>query len=394
MKIALHKILRPVGLALAFALPLLSYAPGANAKPEPKKSVPGIPPAVRKLKGKKLRQAEPWRRCLTVWREAASVSSPRSGPRPLTDYRKTFLLKNLQETADIVRLLKLAELLRDDQARLLSIGNETWTQAVRLTPTRSAPPGQRRKAIPAAAAAKRLERRLPQLKKFNDNKTITLEVAAPMLEPIDRDLAVIRDSTDTKAIRLTDQVGRLVQSIRERSIQKLEPVERSAPWMAVRRAFEEAAPVIENPSVPRARRQEIADSFDDARKAAMQLAALNLLSPSGADLLAAETERLWSRINRVPPSDFEGDFLLMDVPEPLAAFERLRRRLPLLRSLPEEGLFRDTVLDRTLPVLEDDIETLSDPKAIESLDKRDRDEATRLVNEARQIADRLTNGAQ
>jgi hypothetical protein len=147
-----------------------------------------------------------WQQMTTVCHEASEVSSGRRGPYPFDKAGKQELLADIKTASKNIALLHSKGILGESEAGLLQSDLEDLTHGVQAKRVKL-PKGQRmtcyRMAFtpPAQKSLADLTKRLPMLEKMATSKTINPEVAAKVLESIEKDIAVLTDPKATKQLR-------------------------------------------------------------------------------------------------------------------------------------------------------------------------------------------------
>jgi len=402
----------PVAWLVAYLAAGVRFAPAAagSSGDRPAQEPPPIP----------LAQRVEWFRIACAWREAEAVVAGRRGAYPFTAATKQQLLIALAGAIGETAPLRGSGLITETEETLIKTDLYMWIKGVRAVrtieqqrtdPYRAGPPVPPIQADPIWC----LQERLPLLEQWAKADTPHPEVARKVFGPVYEALAVLSDRRrvlpveEGNARRVRDRAMALVQTIRARlGWRTAGGLEASRPWRLICETFRMASILSRVRPIAEEQFDAIQASLDRAEEAARFLEWNSLITEPERQLLLFQAQRLRRGIPLPPPpeEENENDKTKRESkeasppsapppprpPEP-SARERLAARiawcLPHLERLAADRTARPAVLRRILPAIEADLRTATNVRWPATWPKRERDEADRVVRQARAALDQL-----
>jgi len=143
-------------------------------------------------------------------------------------------------------------------------------------------------------------------------------------------------------------------------------LEESPDWQRIVDAWQLVEPLVQSGESATAQRTEASEELEAADQAMSRLVDAGLLAESEAGLLRSESKRLSGEIYKNPPTDIAVTCYDMVFISPgQESFERLSKRLPLLKQLVKGGEVHPVALERVLSNIEADLAVLAEKGSLD-----------------------------
>jgi len=283
----------------------------------------------------------------------------------------------LKAAAKAVSALQLAGLLTSAEAGLLTVdAARIRTEIYRNPPTDFRGTCYDMAYIPPAQASLgRLQKQVAYLKTIVGSDKLAPAALDKVIGSIERDVAILADPKQTKRLpaaqkagaeALRKQVSLLAAQIKRRVLSAR--LGQTAGWATVTDAMAFGAKIGQRNTT--AQRKQFTGKLTAAVAALAALAKADALTEGESTLMSGELQRIRTAVTRYPPTDIRVTCYKMAYNPPAKrSFERLQKRLPLLKKLAESGRLNTAVLAKVLPTVRADIETLSREKELAQLRK-------------------------
>jgi hypothetical protein len=369
------------------------YAAGRKVADEVKTPAIAIP--VNELKKTPLVKTPHWRRLMQTWKEADDVTSGRKGAYPFDAKGKKTLLDALKTLAGDVDALAAAGLLSVPEAGLLKselLRLTTGVQKKRPTEMRMATCYEPMMLTPARDSLTRLTHRLSLLERLVNDESLHPAAIEKILAAIESDLAILskpptpadawwNDENRKKAADACKSAQTRIAKIKARV-----SAESREQWKVIIDAWRFTKPLAKTGKSTTAQRKEATEKLKAARQATDELARLGAMSAAEAGLLAAEAGTIQQEIFRDPPTDLQVKcYLMMGFSPVRQSLDRLTKRLPLLKTVAENGKVTPSVVAKILPTIRTDLNMLCNPAELKKLNAADRQKADKLRMEIEEL---------
>jgi len=331
-----------------------------------------------------LQSSAEWKALSATWREASLVASGARGGYPFTEEQRQKLLKDLEDAPAQIKSLQSAGLLDETEAGLLRQDLPRLLGEVqRFRPRGMEMATCYRPMNVAPAAAANLAQQLPLLEKLAAAQVLRPQVIARVLETAERDLVALSDAgylarytelgdrANAQAVR--DKARLHVEKIREALRKQSGSLDDSTQWKKIVEAWKTAGAMGNSSKTTTRQREDAKKALEEAVEAARDLGDRGLLEPAEAELLANDAPNLIRAMYYLPPAD--NTVVCHGAPAPLnypaLSLERLSRQLPLLRKAAQGGHLHRGVIEKVLPLIEQDVAALSAESALKSLEGMD-----------------------
>ena len=321
-----------------------------------------------------LAQTPHWKRLMATWKEADDVGSGRRGAYPFNAKGKKALLAWLGTSDRDVDALAAAGMLTAPEAALLKKELARLTEGVQFKrPTEMKGFTCYVPMMPLTwpgFSRRRIDDRLPLLRRLADAETVHPQVAAKVLETLETDLKRIQATNYLKQVKDREEVEKTIQTVQALVVKlKARPsLKTAAHWRTILAAWRFAKPLADSHKSTSAQRVQADRHLKAATAAAAELAKAGAISDAEAGLLADEADAVRTEMRRKSPTDFKGKcYETIYIPPARESFDRLSKRLSLLQKLAAAGKVNPAVVKRVLPTVRADLATLADPKQAKAL---------------------------
>lgn len=331
-----------------------------------------------------LARSPQWQVVADAWRHAgplAATGKSTSAQRKQADEKFAAATK-------ATAALRLAGLLTAAEAGLLTVdAARLRTEVYANPPTDSKVKCYEMMFIPPARMSlKRLTQQLGLLKTISRSNKLAPAVLDKVMGAIERDLAVLADPKQMKHLGDAERAAArtmrkdappLVARINRRMVSAR--LSQTAGWATVIDAMTFGTKIGQRNTM--AQRKQFKGKLTAALGALAALAKTDALTEGEAALMTGELQRIRTAAYRYPPTDMRVTcYKMMYIPPVRGSFERIKKRLPLLKKLAESGRLNVAVLARVLPTVRADVELLSGEKELAQL-HRERAEAETVVEQ-------------
>ncbi len=164
-------------------------------------------------------------------------------------------------------------------------------------------------------------------------------------------------------------------------------------WQTVVAAWKFTMPLAESGKSTTAQRKQADKHIEDAKKAIEQLVEAKLLSEAEAGLLNSEADQISKTIYRNPPTDAMAKcYKIAYVPPAEQSYDRIEKRLPLLKKIAAADKVRPEVLSKVLGSVVQDMAVLVDESEMKKLKPEQQEKAKKLHEELVPLIKRIEAG--